>query len=417
MRQQRVYFFNRFFWPDNSATAQILTDLCRGLDDQRFAVTVVTSRLNYGDSSIEYPAIEDLNGVTVLRLWSTRFGRASLAGRLMDYITIYLSFFLFLLRQPVAGDICVFKTDPPLLSLPGAVAKSICGFDMISWCQDIFPEVAISEIQLPVGSRWIFQLLAGARNWSLQSSEAVVVLGRDMAKFLEARGVSKTKLWTISNWSVQEEQKATGEHGLRKAWDIPEGTFVVGYSGNLGRAHDWKTMFAAAELLKDENGLLFLCCGGGYGYEQLQSAVHRSGLEGIFRFLPYQPLKDLSSSLRVPDVHWLTLKSSLSPFIFPSKFFGILQAGRAMIFIGSKSGEIAELIELNRIGFVTGEGEGEALAPSIQEMKADIEATRKSGQHARTLWETHYQKSVEIEKWHRMLGLLGAVMEGDSDER
>lgn len=409
MRRKRVYFFNRFFWPDSSATAQILTDLCRGLDHERYTVIVVTSRLNYGDTGISYPAFETVEGIKVRRLWSSRFGRSSLPGRLLDYATIYLSFFLFMIGRLGPGDLAVFKTDPPLLSIPGAVARAIKGFDMVAWCQDLFPEVAISEIQFAVGTGWIFRLLAGVRDWSLSMADGIVVLGRDMSGFLAARGIAPDKLREISNWSVQGEESMVTEAALRDQWGIDRDTFVIGYSGNLGRAHDWETILQAAKRLRDENNLLFLLCGGGYGYEQLKRAVEDEGLERLFRFLPYQPLEQLGASLKVPDLHWFTLKETLTPFIFPSKYFGILQAARPLIFIGSTKGEIAGLIRSNRLGQAIPEGDGELLARTIQMMRKDRAGSIEAGGRARALWESRYQKATEIGKWEKLLSQFGAA--------
>ncbi|NDV62308.1 glycosyltransferase family 4 protein [Puniceicoccales bacterium CK1056] len=416
MSRQRVYFFNRFFWPDNSATAQILTDLCRGLDKREYAVTVVTSRLNYGDPAVAYPGQEEFQGIEISRLWSTRFGRSTLLGRLLDYATIYLSFFVFTISRLGAEDIAVFKTDPPLLSIPGAVGKTVKGFRMVAWCQDVFPEVATSGIQLPKGAGLIFNVLARIRDWSLQVADAVVVLGKDMTDFLSMRGIPKEKLQEISNWSVQDEEPSINEAALREKWGIPTGTFVVGYSGNLGRAHDWETLLEAARLLKQEKDLLFLCCGGGHGYEQLKIAVEEEQLQELFGFLPYQPLELLGATLRVPDIHWLTLKESLTPFIFPSKFFGILQAGRPLIFIGSTAGEIAGLIRSNKIGHALSEGQGTALAEVIRSAKADQEKSAKAGKLARVLWEEKYQKSLEIEKWKQVLVRLGTPGRGGKND-
>ena len=41
----RLFALNRFYWPDESATAQLLTDLCEHLARQGRAVTVITSRM------------------------------------------------------------------------------------------------------------------------------------------------------------------------------------------------------------------------------------------------------------------------------------------------------------------------------------------------------------------------------------
>ena len=408
MSGKRVYFFNRFFWPDNSATAQILTDLCHSLDDRDLSITVVTSRLNYGDASVQYPPEQHLGDVRIRRLWSTRFGRGNTLGRLVDYLTIYLSFFWFALRHIGPREVAVFKTDPPLLSVPGAVAKQLKDFRMVSWCQDLFPEVAVSELHIPRGTAWAFRLIAAIRDWSLSVSERVVVLGDDMRAFLENRGIDANKLVPISNWSVQKDSAAVSRQpaDLRREWGIPEDTFVVGYSGNLGRAHDWRTVLDAAKRMCDEAGLLFLVCGGGYGYERMREAVDAEGLTGAFRFLPYQPLEDLDASLRLPDVHWFTLKERLTPFIYPSKFFGILQAGRPVVFVGGRDCELARLIRENRMGAVVSEGDPVRLADALLQLKEDASFRREAGQRARLLWENRYQKEKEVDKWRSMLDSL-----------
>jgi hypothetical protein len=45
--------------------------------------------------------------------------------------------------------------------------------------------------------------------------------------------------------------------------------------------------------------------------------------------------------LNVPDVHWLSLIPQLEGLIVPSKFYGIAAAGKPIIIIGDKNGEIA----------------------------------------------------------------------------
>lgn len=40
------------------------------------------------------------------------------------------------------GDVIVAKTDPPLISLMGAVVARLRGARLVNWLQDLFPEVA-----------------------------------------------------------------------------------------------------------------------------------------------------------------------------------------------------------------------------------------------------------------------------------
>src|SRR5260221_6616154 len=99
MTAPRVVFVNRYFHPDHSATSEMLSDLAFHLAGRGWLVKVWTSRQRYGHATARLAAHETVDGVIVRRVWSTRFGRAFLPGRALDYATFYVSAFLTLLRR------------------------------------------------------------------------------------------------------------------------------------------------------------------------------------------------------------------------------------------------------------------------------------------------------------------------------
>src|SRR4051812_23582 len=114
---KRIIFLNRFFFPDHSATSQILSDLAFHLAGKGRDVHVITSRQKYDEPGAELPASEKIHGVTVHRVRSSRFGRTMLVGRGVDYLTFYRSMMQVLGDLAQRGDIVVAKTDPPMLSI------------------------------------------------------------------------------------------------------------------------------------------------------------------------------------------------------------------------------------------------------------------------------------------------------------
>ena len=88
------------------------------------------------------PANETASGVTVHRVWTTRFGRGTLPGRAMDYLTFYPSALWRLARLADRDTIVVSKTDPPMVSVAAALAARATGARLVNWTQDLFPEVA-----------------------------------------------------------------------------------------------------------------------------------------------------------------------------------------------------------------------------------------------------------------------------------
>jgi hypothetical protein len=77
----RIIFVNHFFFPDRSATSQILSDLAFHLAGQAIDVRVVTSRQRYDDPHARLPVTHRVGGVAIHRVATTRFGRSALIGR------------------------------------------------------------------------------------------------------------------------------------------------------------------------------------------------------------------------------------------------------------------------------------------------------------------------------------------------
>src|SRR5262249_51843770 len=135
-------FLNRFFFPDHSATSQILSDLAFHLAEAGRDVHVITSRQQYDNPHAVLPEAETIRGVRVHRIATTRFGRKHLPGRALDYLSFYASLQSVLRELATPGTIIVAKTDPPLLSIPAMIVARRKRAQLINWLQDIYPEIA-----------------------------------------------------------------------------------------------------------------------------------------------------------------------------------------------------------------------------------------------------------------------------------
>ena len=86
-----LHFVNRFFFPDHSATSQLLSDLAFQLAKTGLSVHIITSRQIYDNSHANLPAQEIIDKVLVKRAWATRVWREKFLGRTRDYICIVFS--------------------------------------------------------------------------------------------------------------------------------------------------------------------------------------------------------------------------------------------------------------------------------------------------------------------------------------
>src|SRR5258708_20672662 len=109
-----------------------------------------------------------------------------------------------------------------------------------------------------------------------------------MAEVVRRRHIDDRQIVVIPNWADGKAIRPSGKEAnlLRGQWGLT-GKFIAGYSGNLGRGHEFETMLGAAELLRNESTIVFLIIGGGYGYDRMRVEVERLGLGNVF-FKPYQ---------------------------------------------------------------------------------------------------------------------------------
>ena len=398
---RRVVFVNRFYAPDMSATSQILTRLAEHLVTLGWQVSVVTSRQLYGAPGI-LPSNEEIAGVQVQRVLTTRFGSAGLAGRALDYLSFYLTAFLALLTILKRGEIVVAKTDPPLISVFAHWAAALKGARLVNWLQDLYPEIAVAygvrAARGPLGA-----LLKSLRNTSLRGASVNVVICEDMAKIVTPlAGTSRVEV--VHNWSDDTIVRpvAAEDNPLVAAWGLQD-RFVVGYSGNLGRAHDWRTIVAAADLLRARPDILFLMIGGGAGQGPLRAEVERLGLQASFRFERYQPHALLACSLSLPQVHLVSLLPEFRGLMFPSKVFGIAAAGRGMIAIVDRPSDLADLVQTHGSGQATPVGDAAGLASLIARLADDRAAAQALGRRSLAMLAAGFACEQTLTRWSAVL--------------
>jgi len=405
--KQRVVFVNRYYAPDESATSQLLTDLAEALVSSGIQVEVLCSRQLYGDAGAGLPPAELLRGVRVRRLVTTRFGRDSLLGRALDYASFYLCAGVSLLTRLQRGDVLVVKTDPPLLSLVGWLAARCRGARLVNWLQDLYPEVA-SRLALSPVPRPIEALLRIARDRSLATARVNVVLGTSMREYLIGRGVAAARISISENWADEGRLRplAAARSELRRRLGLGD-CFVAAYSGNLGRAHDSTTILEAACTLEGDAGIVFLMIGGGAGMRSLEMQARARGLTN-FRFAPHQAREALSDSLAAGDVHLVSLRPELEGLIVPSKLYGILAAGRPVVFIGDPGGELAGLIAATGVGVSVRSGDSAALCRALRALRDDQAARMRMGTRAREIFEKRYTLAAAVARWRELLSAAGA---------
>ena len=403
----RVIFVNRFFYPDHSATGQLLSDLAFELASRGVSVHVVSCRFAYEDPSCRFARRQLSSGVDIHRVWTTKFGRASSFGRAIDYSTFYIAAFIRLYHLLQKGDVVVAKTDPPLVSVVCALVAWYKGARLVNWLQDLFPEVAFALKVRGLGQP-LRRLLKTARNRSLRFADRNVVIGERMAELVRSILPNEAGVRVINNWAkgTAITPIAREVNTLRQEWNLGD-RFVVGYSGNMGRAHEFETLLDAMTELRHDASIAFLFVGGGGQAEALKRACRDRQITNVV-FRPYQPRERLAESLGIADAHIVSLQPALEGLIVPSKFYGIAAAARPAIVIGDPDGEIGGIVSSSGCGVCIRPGDCRGLVQLLRDWSRDPEEPNRMGKRAREVFEGRYEFSHALASWMELLSEINA---------
>lgn len=389
--RNRILFINMFFEPSIAATAQHLSDLARHLAAHGWSVEVLCSNRLYEDASAKLPLSERAGGISVNRLPLLFFSRSGFL-RALGYLEFLARVFFHVLvrRKP---DICVTMTTPPFLLLPGAVLK-LRGSRHVHWSLDLYPEVARAFGTLGILSARVMALL---RNVLLRFCDRIVALGTVMGERIVWLGFPARKLRVVPPWSPYE----CADSGP------PLGEFVLLYSGNIGKVHEFTTALRAARKLPDVH---FAFVGGGAKRGEIERAAGELPNVSLRDPVPREEVGKLFASA---SAQLVTLDPRADGLLVPSKMFGAMASGRPVVLVASARNELARELEEGKpacrqagFGFRIEPGDVDGFVGAVRTLVDDPDLGRKMGQRAHVAFLHRHELSVCAEAFAEVLGEL-----------
>ena len=396
----RFLFINQYYAPDYAATAQQLADLCEKLASLGHEVHVLTSRAIYDGRQLELPEEEVLNGVHVHRVGLASTGRERIRQRLMGYLSFYVKAFAKINFLP-KPDVVVTLTTPPMISLLGTWLRLVKKTRFVYWVMDVYPDIAIHAGVLkrmgPTRTVW-----SALGRLSYLTANRVIVLGEDMKSVIGRKGNNAHKTDVINSWSSGKEVfPVPAEENSFRQQHLKADAFCLMYSGNAGTCHAFEGTIAGIKSLAGDSSVHFSFVGGGKQIPRLKEELG-SQKENV-AFLPYQDRKDLALSLSAPDAHLITLQPRYDGLLVPSKMFGIMAAGRAVLFAGSEQNEIARIIRAAKCGLVIPPDDGAAFAEAVRWMAQNRDEVRQMGERGRAYFEQNFDTEILTTRFAMLL--------------
>jgi colanic acid biosynthesis glycosyl transferase WcaI len=403
----QITLLNQFYEPDIAPTAVLAASLARHLAREGHTVTVVSSRGGYQPVAVAGTTGETTApAVEVRRLWTPRFGKARLLGRLLDYLAYYLLAAWTMLRLP-RQDVVISLTTPPFIVAAALLHRLLHrGSRVVLWNMDCYPEAPERAGLIRAGGL-LSRLLRAFNCGLIRSVDQLVCLDGAMRQLLQqnyGRG-EPLPIEIIPNWeplalfpSAQVPNRAQRD---------PRRPLVVLYQGNAGVGHEFETVLACAERLRDQP-VVFRFVGGGRWWPWLEEQQGRFDLPG-WEVRPYIPKDQTPALLAEADVALITLRESSQGVMSPSKLHSNLAAGLPVLSIGPVGSNIDEAIARFGCGVSLRNGDIDGAERFLRGLIASAEQRAELGRRARQAFEQAYCDQQTLPAFSRLMARLASL--------
>lgn len=397
----RIRIFHAFLHPDKSAVSQIISDVAFDLVRHGHEVEGVSGTGLYAGGDAMLPRRETVDGVRFRRVTTPHYQSRSRLTRLLS-MTSYTIGSVMLTLISRRADRTIVLTNPPVLPLTGTLLWLLRRERYVYVVMDLYPDIVVAAGHLSPGG-WITRIGRGVTSLALKKAWRIVVLGQCMADKIADYGISRDKIRIIRNWNDEQAVRpiAPTDNPLRRELNLGD-KFVVMYSGNMGVGHRFEDILEAARQLRDRDDIHFLFVGGGSRRPQVEAFAAEHQLQNL-TIRPYFNREQLGRSLAIGDAHFVSLREGFEGLIVPSKAYGVMAAGRAMLYQGNPRGEIAQMVMQHQAGCVVREGEVDAICRMIRQWTDDRAEATRLGTNARRAFEEHYTMAQGLDAYRQVL--------------
>jgi hypothetical protein len=307
----------------NQATNYLTIGFCNAFSERFEKVSLIT-----GSVHVQGEALNNNIEITKINKWVEQTASKKFLSYIIACIRIY-----WLLITKFRGYEVFFVSIPPMGYLLNLILPH--RFSMVIW--DVYPD--IFKITGMKDNHPLYKIWAACNRKSFKKSFRLFTISDKMADLVEAY-VSRSKIIIQPIWSIfQQNERISKEQNKFIKQHQLEGKFIVQYSGNIGLTHKVEVVVQLAELLKDNETILFQIIGRGPRVPALQKMAEEKQLSNC-AFLPFQTDEMFPFSLSATDLGIVILDELTSKGSVPSKSYNLMSYGIPSLYIAGKDSEL-----------------------------------------------------------------------------
>lgn len=344
-----ILFFTDNFPPESNAPANRTYEHALEWINKGAKVTVITCAPNFPKGKIykgyknKLYQTEEMDGITVVRVWSYMSGNEGVLKRTIDYISYgVMAFFASLF---IKTDIIIATTPQFFTAVFGCMAAFFKRKPWIIEVRDLWPE-SIKAVDAIKHGR-VINFLEKIELFLYRNATRIIVVTDAFKDNISARGISKAKIDVVKNGVVlhrypvkPKSQSLLQNLGL-------ENKFIIGYLGTHGMAHKLSFILDCAKKVTDPD-IHFVFVGNGAMKEKLLAQKERLNLNNV-SMLPSVPKAEVKEFISIFDVALVPLrKNETFKTVIPSKIFENAAMGKPILL--GLEGECKQIIEEHEAG-------------------------------------------------------------------
>lgn len=392
---RRIILVSELFYPEESATAHILTKIAGELA-QEFELLVLTGPVSYEGRSHNNASTPPVDNKRILRARAPGLSKNKILGRLSRFLILTVGLGWKTLLKSRSTDTVFAVTNPAPLLVALAVIRKLRRFQLVFLVHDVFPENAVAA-GIIRRDHLLYPLIKRVFDWAYGSADAVITIGRDMSEVIARKIPARAdKITLIENWAdyplierIARDQSMIPSMGLSNR-------ITIQYAGNIGRAQgllEFVHLVSAAQ----NNDVRYVFRGSGALSNALREATE--GRESFILEGSY-PRSEQSQILGACDIALVILGPDMYGLGVPSKAYNILASGKPLLFLGPKDSEIYRLVKSHNIGWAFDWMETDQLIELINHLSInDLRSIEERGNNARLLAETCYTEAGQLAKF------------------